>query len=243
MKKYLVLAIILLQFPWLASAQADNRVDNIKKIFSKQFPQLRIDNIEPAPIPGWYQVISGSLVVYTSEQGKYVFDGELLELKQAGAINLTENARRIQRVKVLAQLDAKDLIIYSPKKPKYTVTVFTDIDCAYCRKFHQQIDQILAKGVAVRYAAFPRGGLYSESFQKAVNVWCAEDRKQALTKAKSGKDLVKAECNNPVTKELHTGLALGINATPTIVFNDGSLQPGYLSADALSIQAKLHQQF
>jgi len=125
------------------------------------------------------------------------------------------------------------MLIFAPKDYKYTVTVFTDIDCGYCRKLHAEIDQYNAKGIRVRYLMFPRAGVGSPSYQKAVNVWCADDRNQALTRSKAGETLEEKQCKNPVADEYALGQMVGVTGTPAIFLADGELVPGYVPADRM----------
>jgi len=130
-------------------------------------------------------------------------------------------------------LGEENMIIFPAKNSKHTISVFTDIDCGYCRKLHNEIDQYNAKGITVRYLAFPRAGIGSPSYDKAVSVWCEKDRQAAMTRSKSGETLPKASCKNPVAEEYELGQLLGVNGTPALVLDNGSLLPGYVPANRL----------
>ena len=120
------------------------------------------------------------------------------------------------------------MIIYEPKKTEHTLTVFTDIDCGYCRKLHQQIAEYNALGIRIRYMAFPRAGIDSESYNKTVDVWCAKDRKQALTDAKNGKEVTSESCNSPIQAQYELGRRLGVTGTPALFLESGEMLPGYV---------------
>ena len=147
--------------------------------------------------------------------------------------DLTEEARGQIRQRALATVGDDKRIIFSPKDPKHTVSVFTDIDCGYCRRLHQQIAEYNKLGIAVEYLFFPRAGLGSESFDKAVNVWCAADRKQALTAAKAGESVEAKTCDNPIEEEFALGQKIGINGTPAVIAPDGTQLGGYVPPEQL----------
>ena len=198
----------------------------------------KIDAFEKSPVPGYYQALVGSQLLYVSEDGRYVLQGTLYDA--AAKLDLT--AQRLAKVNI-AKLDAypeSKRISFAPKsKPKYKVTVFTDIDCGYCRKMHSHIDEYNARGIQVDYLFFPRSGPGTPSFTKAESVWCAKDRKQAFTAAKAGANPEPVKCDNPVTEEFELGVSVGVDGTPAVFAADGSKIGGYLTPDQL--QAELER--
>jgi thiol:disulfide interchange protein DsbC len=195
-------------------------------------PQARIDAIEAAPLPGFRQIIVGGQLVYVSDDGKYLMQGTLYDTKAqqdlTAARLAVENKRKIEGV------PEGERIVFAPSgTPKYKITVFTDIDCGYCRKLHSEIAQLNQRGIEVDYLFFPRSGPGTPSFDKAVSVWCAKDRKGAFTEAKAGKDPAPQKCDNPVAKQFELGTQVGVSGTPTIIASDGSKIGGYLPPDAL----------
>ena len=188
-------------------------------------PQLRVDRIGPAPIAGFRQVIVGGQVVYVSDDGKHLLQGTLLDV--AGRKDLNEVAMAELRRDLLATVPAGDRIVFAPEDPDYTVAVFTDVDCGYCRQLHGEIAQYNAKGIAVEYLAFPRMGPGSENFEEMVAVWCADDRRAALTEAKAGGE-VKGTCTSPVAMQYALGQRIGLAGTPMILAADGSQLGGYV---------------
>lgn len=189
------------------------------------------NSIRPTQLPNLYEVSQGSQVIYVSNDGRFLIRGDLIDLNQK--INLTEARRSQLRTKMLGSVKPSDMIVFSPEKPKYTVTVFTDIDCAYCRKLHSDMKLYNKEGIAVRYMAFPRAGINSASYFKAVSVWCSKDRKTALTKAKAGAQVDIKTCNNPVSEEFKMGREIGVRGTPAIVLDNGTLLSGYVAPKAL----------
>ena len=171
-------------------------------------------------------------VYFISEDGKNLLQGDLYNLDTKK--NLTEGKRAGGRLKVIDAIDPATMIIFKPTKTRYVVDVFTDLDCAYCRKLHSEIDSYLAEGIEIRYLAYPRSGYRTRSYFKAVSAWCADDRKMALTKAKAGEDIESKTCNNPVDEHMAAADKLGITGTPTLIMPDGSIVPGYVPAKQLA---------
>jgi thiol:disulfide interchange protein DsbC len=126
------------------------------------------------------------------------------------------------------------MIIFEPKKTRHTITVFTDIDCGYCRKLQKDIPELLNDGIRVRYMLYPRAGIGSSSYQKAVAVWCADDRRAALAAAKADKKIDMKSCVNPIAEQMKLADSLGMRGTPFIVFDNGQTQPGYVPAKQMA---------
>ncbi|MEW8561076.1 MAG: DsbC family protein [Candidatus Thiodiazotropha sp.] len=136
-------------------------------------------------------------------------------------------------------IPADEMIAYDSSTKLRQITVFTDIDCGYCRKLHAEVPALNASGVDVRYVAYPRAGVGSQSFKKYVSVYCADDPKQALTEAKMGMVLQPTDCSNPVEKNYKFGNRLKVKGTPMIVLDDGTVISGYLNARKLLRRMKL----
>ncbi|MDD1612813.1 MAG: DsbC family protein, partial [Methylococcaceae bacterium] len=146
----------------------------VKEALGKAMPSVKIDSVKPSEIKGVFEVMIGANVFYVSEDGKYLLQGHLVDL--ASRTDLTEEKLSGARKTAIDKVGEENMIIFKPKIGKYKVTVFTDIDCGYCRKLHSEIDQYLAEGITVRYMFYPRAGKGSDSYKKAVSVWCADDR-------------------------------------------------------------------
>jgi|SRR5688572_2881605 thiol:disulfide interchange protein DsbC len=198
-----------------------------RAIIAKKFPELKAEEVEPSPIPGIYQFPMGADVAYVSADGKYIIAGDLFEIDTR--TNLTERGRAATRTKLLAKLDERDLIVFSPQVVKHTITVFTDVDCGYCRKLHSQIDELTKLGVRVRYAAYPRSGPGSADWRKMEAVWCSKDRLSAITQAKAGQNVKTENCGaTPVGKQFELGEDLGVRGTPAIFTRSGQYIGGYM---------------
>lgn len=195
-------------------------------------PQLKITSIKDSAISGVKEVVLGSEVLYFSGDGQHLIQGTMFESKTRR--NLTDVALSGQRLLAMKGVQQQDMIVFPAKaKLRYTIQVVSDIDCGVCRKLHSDIEQFSNAGIEVQYIIMPRNGLGDDSARKAVAVYCASDRQKALTQAKSGIDPGHATCPNPVAKNVALAAALGINATPTMLFPDGGISPGYLPVAAL----------
>ncbi|MEQ1530506.1 MAG: DsbC family protein, partial [Methylococcales bacterium] len=203
----------------------------VRQALTKSIPTMKIDTIKPSEIKGLFEVAVGANIFYVSEDGKYLLQGRLVDV--AARKDLTEEKLSAGRKLSLAKLSEDKMIVFKPKISKYKVTVFTDIDCGYCRKLHSEIDTYLAQGITIHYVFFPRAGKPSESYDKAVSVWCADDRKAALTAAKRGQTLANKTCANPVDEHMKLAEEFDVKGTPMIVTEKGNVFPGYLPAAQL----------
>jgi thiol:disulfide interchange protein DsbC len=204
----------------------------IKKAIATFMPTEQVDAVKPSEIKGLYEVNAGSNIFYASEDGKYLLQGQLFDVDAKK--NITESKLGAVRKAALDKIGEQDMIVFKAPNSKYTVSVFTDIDCGYCRKLHSEIDQYLAQGITVRYLFFPRAGKGSESYNKAVAVWCAADKNKALTAAKKGDAFDTKSCDNPVDKHMQLGDDFGMSGTPMIVTEKGTILPGYVPAAQLA---------
>jgi thiol:disulfide interchange protein DsbC len=213
--------------PAKASVPADVRARLVAKL-----PGAKAEDVALSPIPGLYEVTMGGLIAYVSSDGKYLLSGNIYDLDTQA--NLTAARRNSARAQALAAVRESDMIVFSPPNPKMTVTVFTDIDCGYCRRFHSQIAEVNKAGVRVRYLMFPRTGPGTESWRKSESVWCAKDRRDALTRAKKGEDLKSKSCDASSLKTQYTmGEDLGVEGTPAIFTQTGDYIGGFMTPDQL----------
>ena len=204
----------------------------VREVLRGLDPRIQVDHVGPAPLPGFREVIAGGQVVYVSDDGKYLLQGSLLDV--AKRKDLSEAAMARLRGEVLKGIPMADRIVYSPAgTPKHRVVVLTDIECGYCRKFHTEIGEHLKRGIQVEYLAFPRAGLGSADYRKMVSVWCADDRRKALTDAKSDRAVPSKTCKAPVDMQYRAGQRMGLTGTPMILTEDGRMLGGYLPPDAL----------
>lgn len=215
------------------AADADPQLEAVRAKVSSMFEAIDAEHVNPSPIEGWYIVQKGPIVAYISADGRYLMQGDLIDLDLQ--VNLTEQSRNSVRRELVASLEDDDSILFSPAEPKYSVTIFTDIDCTYCRRLHAQINEYMDLGIAVRYLLYPRNGPASRAWTKSEDVWCAQDRNQALTAAKLDRDFETTKCDaSMINKHYALGQGVGLSGTPAIVFDDGTLVGGYLPPAALS---------
>jgi thiol:disulfide interchange protein DsbC len=190
------------------------------------------DEVAASPIPGVYEVSMGGMIVYVTEDGKYLLSGNLYDVDTQ--VNLTAGRRNAARSKALAAASENDMIVFGPPNAKMTVTVFTDVDCGFCRKFHSQMAEINKAGVRVRYMLFPRTGPGTDSWTKAEQVWCSADRREALTRAKRGETLKSKACGEQAVKtQFELGSDLGVEGTPAIFTQNGDYIGGFLTPEEL----------
>ena len=194
----------------------------------KKLQGAKAEDVASSPIDGLYEVTLGGMIVYVSEDGKYLVSGNVYDLETQS--NLTAARRNAARARTLAAASSADMIIFSPPDPKMTVTVFTDVDCGFCRKFHNQMADINKAGVRVRYMMYPRTGPGTESWRKAESVWCAKDRKDAMTRAKRGEDVKSPKCDAASIKaQYELGDDLGLEGTPAIFTESGEYIGGFMT--------------
>lgn len=209
-------------------AGRDPRPDLAKKI-----PGTKPEDFRQSPVPGLWELARGSDVVYVTADGKYALAGDLYEVDTD--TNVSERRRRDVRLGLLASVPESQMVVFSPKDPKYTVTVFTDIDCAYCRKLHSEIAKYNELGIRVRYLFYPRSGPNTESWDKAVAVWCSQNRNDTLTRAKRGEQIKLAKCGaTPVDHDYELGQEIGLRGTPAILLANGDMLPGYVPPATLA---------
>jgi len=249
MKRFFLLSLLMIIN--LASANANNENNNknnneknekiiqtITNVLTKLQADMKIERISPSPLTDLWQVeLAGGRQLYVSVDGKYLIQGNLYEFKaNKGLVNLTQKEEQKGIAKIINSVDVAEMIVFAPKKPKAHITVFTDTTCGYCQKLHSEIDEINKLGIEVRYMAFPRGGQGSEGYQELVNVWCAPNKQDAITRAKNRESVAKANllCKSPVVKHYEIGNLIGVNGTPAIVLEDGTVIPGYRPAAELA---------
>jgi len=210
------------------NAVAVEPADQVRAALGKRFPTLRIESLRAAPVAGLWEFTVGMDVYYVSSDARFIVRGDIVDL--AGDRNLSEQRRAELRRAQLGRIAEADMIVFGPPRATHTVTVFTDIDCGYCRKLHSQIAEYNRLGIRVRYLPYPRAGLGSESWQKAKDVWCAKDRNTALTRAKRDEAVPHAECDGAVVmRGLQLGELFKLDGTPMVLSDDGFEIGGYLT--------------
>lgn len=240
MNRYFRFALALGALLTAGSAAAqDPQIQQIHDTLAKRLPPHMMGPISPSPVPGLYEMQQQSRLIYVSADGRFIIQGEIFDLQETR--NITKDRQRELRVDAVAQLGEDNMLVYEPKQARYEITVFTDIDCPYCRKMHGDMAGYLERGIRVRYLFYPRSGKNTPSYDKAVSVWCADDRKAAMDAAMSGGNLAAKRCANPVDAHLDLGEELRIGGTPAVVLAKGTLVPGYLPPDRLVKEIELRE--
>ncbi len=214
------------------ATKTTNPIEALKAKLTKTFRRTP-DSLTESPIPGVYQILYGTEVVYVSGDGKYFIAGDMIDMETRK--NLSEIAQRSVRNGIIKE-KLKDPIVFKAKNEKHVIKVFTDIDCPYCAKLHREVPKLNEKGITVEYLMFPRAGVGSKSYDKAVSVWCAGDsaaQQVAMTTAKERKPLTEKKCDNPVEAQYKVGQEIGVTGTPALVTTTGRLIPGYMPAERL----------
>jgi thiol:disulfide interchange protein DsbC len=218
--------------------EVSDELQQVRDTVSGMFESIAPENVKLSPVDGWYTIQKGPVVAYISADGRYLLQGDLIDLDNQ--LNLSEATRTDSRREVMSKITDDQVIKFSPAETKYTVSIFTDVDCTYCRRLHSQIDEYMAQGIEIRYLLYPRNGPASKSWNTAEDVWCSSDRNEALTMAKLDRSFQTASCDTSnVSNSYIMGQEVGLNGTPAIVLEDGTLIGGYLPADQLA--ARLEQ--
>ena len=205
-----------------------DEISELKAELQKQLPDMQLQSLTPVGQTGLYEAVIDDRIYYFTADGQYLLQGDILALESRE--NITE-ARRLEVKKALLErINEDDMIIFAAKKPDYAVTIFTDVDCGYCRELHRQVKDYNDLGITIRYMAFPRAGAESESANKLIEVWCAKDQQKAMTDAKAQREVNKTSLceDNPVAEQFEIGGKLGVRGTPAIFLEDGQMLPGYL---------------
>ena len=229
----MALAVLVAMLGTATPVLAESDVQAMKRKISERLPGATVDHVAPSPVQGIYEVgIDNGDIVYVSADGRYLFSGVLIDLVTQE--NLTERMLAVQRVKALNGVSEDFMIIYEPEGAvKHTLTTFTDIDCPYCRKMHREMALLNRMGIRVRYMLFPRAGVASKSYVKAVSVWCSDDQQGELTKAKTGAIPEIRECQNTVREHMALARRLGLQGTPYTITDTGRAIGGYVPAPEL----------
>ena len=237
MRKLLIILFLMVsQLSLVGAVAAKSGSDEILEKLKKARPDFQFGEVTSTPIKGIYKSsIANGPTIYLTADGKYFFAGDFFEVGAKGLVNLGEKEMEKDRAVALSKLHLDDLVIFSPSETKAYVYVFTDVDCYYCQKLHQEMPALNELGIEVRYLAYPRAGIGSPSYRKIASAWCADNPTESLTKLKNGEDISDNVCDpNPVAEHFRLGGQLGVAGTPALVTADGQLLPGYMPAAKLA---------
>ena len=231
----------LISFILIFSVSVSASQDNIREGLKNILPDgAVIELIEPSPIPGIYAVYYGDLQpIYVTQDGSFFIYGDIYKININSISNITQKSVAERRKLILQSIPSEELISFKSSNEQFSVIVFTDVDCGYCRKLHNQIDEYNSLGISINYAAFPRSGLGTSAFTKMVGAWCSDNPKDSMTKLKNNSKLDISFCENqPVSKQYIIGKKLGVDGTPAIFSMDGEMFPGYIEPEELLLRLK-----
>ena len=231
----------LISFILIFSVSVSASQENIRESLKNILPDgTVIELIEPSPIPGIYAVYYGDLQpIYVTLDGSFFIYGDIYKININSISNITEKSVAERRKLILQNIPSEELISFKSSNEQFSVIVFTDVDCGYCRKLHNQIDEYNSLGISINYAAFPRSGLGTSAFTKMVGAWCSDNPKDSMTKLKNNSPLDISFCENqPVSKQYIIGKKLGVDGTPAIFSMDGEMFPGYIEPEELLLRLK-----
>ena len=231
----------LISFILIFSVSVSASQDNIREGLKNILPDgAVIELIEPSPIPGIYAVYYGDLQpIYVTQDGSFFIYGVIYKINVNSISNITEKSIAERRKLILQNIPSEELISFKSSNEQFSVIVFTDVDCGYCRKLHNQIDEYNSLGISINYAAFPRSGLGTSAFTKMVGAWCSNNPKDSMTKLKNNLTLDISFCENqPVSKQYIIGKKLGVDGTPSFFSMDGEMFPGYIEPEELLLRLK-----
>ena len=245
--KFILVVVLAFGFCGLASAIEP---DEVRKRLAKAIPALAIETIVDSRVEGFYEVgLDDGSVIQFSKDGEHFIYGDIYHIGEK-LVNITEENRNIRRKKMLDAVDESEMIVFSPRnaESRATITVFTDIDCGFCRKLHADVPKLNQLGITVRYLAFPRTGVFerdstkTSSYRKLASAWCSDNRRLALTMAKTGTPIEDKDCENPVASHYGLGQVMQVNGTPAILYDDGKLDVGYRTPAQLAARFGFAQQ-
>lgn len=235
-KSCLLVVTVVLVMAGAATLQAGEIEDAITEKLTAAVPGLKISEVRKSEVEGLYEVYSNNGdTIFTTADGQYLLTGDLLKITSDGIANVSEQGRASQRVRTMGDFGGKGVISYAAKgAEKASIAVFTDIDCPYCRKLHDEVPELNEMGITVHYYGFPRSGPNTPSFRKYISVWCSDDQQAAMDAAKQGRNVEQQSCDNPVREQFQLGSRVGVTGTPAIVLEDGNMVRGYVPAEKLA---------
>lgn len=239
MRNYLIglMLFAVVGFTGLSLAEAidSSAMQNVKTKIQRAIPNLPIVDVRASELEGFIEVelVNGERL-FATPSGDHFIAGDLFQIDSGSLVNLSEEQRNGRRANRLAAVTEDQKIVFSPNQTKASVTVFTDVDCGYCRKLHLEMAGYMEQGIEIKYMAFPRAGVGSSSYNKIVSAWCAEDRQDALTRLKMGKTIEELSCDNPVAEHYRLGNELGVTGTPALVLESGKMVPGFVEPARLA---------
>lgn len=237
-----ILPVLVLLLSACADAKDEDFRETLEERLNQSFQDIEVTAVEEAPVDGMLEVeLNGRDRVHVTEDGQFMFTGTLFELSESGAEDVSRRRFREARREGLGRIDLDRAISFEAGDEQAEVYVFTDVTCGYCQKMHREIDAINELGITVHYLAYPRGGMNGQGTALMQKVWCADDRRAALTSAKASGQLEQdaQSCDDPVEAQYEKGVEFGVRGTPSIYTPEGEKIGGYLPPEKLAAELGL----
>lgn len=217
----------------ISSAADEIPVAQITEALAELAPHIEVTEVTESGLPGIYEVTSHGTIYYLSPDVRYLFEGSIHDLHTQQ--NISEARRGKLQTSLLNEVAENEMLVFNnhANSADRWITVFTDTDCGYCQKLHEEVPQLTSAGIQVRYLMYPRAGLESDSFRELQSVWCADDQQSAMTVAKSGGSVAHASCDNPIEEHMDLAHKVGLRGTPLIYLDNGTRVSGYRPANEL----------
>jgi thiol:disulfide interchange protein DsbC len=240
-------AVAALAFSWAAvpvlAATAKDAVTApppeaaaIKKQLELKFPGAAVGVISKSPYFGLFEVQFDHQLVYTDAKAKYILVGSVYDVD--AKVNLTaQRMRKLNRVDVASlPLDLAFKRVKGNGERK--LIIFSDADCPFCAKLEKELKVV--DNVTIYTFLFPIDQLHPDSARKSRMIWCSADRVKAWDAFFASGSLPDntGECDNPVEKTQALGEKLRVQATPTLIFADGSVVPGAIPPEQMEVEFK-----
>ncbi len=238
---------------------ADLSIQQVRQNIGNKINGKPPDVIVKTPLQGIYELYFAKQVFYVDGSGRYIFrNGRLVSFQGTNLTSIAQsNAAKIQarrNLKLLAQIADSDMLVYpaslelgsglssvsEPISELSSITIFTDVDCPFCRRIHSELQTYTKAGITVKYLFFPRAGQSSTAYTTFVSVWCSKFPKDALDKVEAGQHIETQNCNHPVKEHLQLAEAFGLIGTPAIFLQDGTMLIGYKHPEELIRLAITH---
>lgn len=220
-------ALFLAVAPLSAAQDKSPDLTQLQKTLTERLPKAQIVDIQPASVPGLYEVFTGGALFYSDATGDYIFNGSLIDTRTKK--NLTEDRVNERNAIRFDSLPFEKAIKVVKGDGSRKLAVFTDPDCPYCKRLEEEMKSV--SNVTMYLFMFPLK-IHPNAERHAKSIWCSDDRPTAWTSwVLDKKEPTDKTCqNDPVAATLQLGEKLNVNGTPTIYFEDGSRQAGAMKA-------------
>ncbi|HVO47273.1 MAG TPA: DsbC family protein [Steroidobacteraceae bacterium] len=210
-----------------ASAKSDI-AGTLKQTIESRFPGVHVLDVQPAVVPGLYELYTGDQIVYADVSGEYLLMGPLVQTRTRQ--NLTEDRLNEHGRIDFSSLPLDRAIRIVKGNGSRRFAVFSDPDCPFCQQLEQSL--LSVNDITMYVFLYPIATLHPQAPGKAHAIWCAKDHAQAWSQWMHEKKLPPAGlcAGDPVKDLQQLGDKLRINSTPTMFFANGRRLAGALPA-------------